>query len=102
MPIPPPPLLLLHVPRTHPGRTPAAAAAARLHPHLPHPHAPTPRSGAEEIKSHPWFKGINWALLRNDAPPYVPRRQSKGPAAAAGGNGAAGAPAGAPGQFDNY
>lgn len=31
------------------------------------------RAGAEEIKAHPFFKGINWALLRNTVPPYVPR-----------------------------
>jgi len=35
------------------------------------------KTGAEEIKVHPYFKGINWALLRNEAPPYIPRRQSK-------------------------
>ncbi len=28
--------------------------------------------GAEEIKSHPFFAGINWAMLRNMKPPYVP------------------------------
>jgi hypothetical protein len=31
------------------------------------------KAGAEEIKAHPFFKGINWALLRNTVPPYVPR-----------------------------
>uniref|UniRef100_A0A126WXD7 non-specific serine/threonine protein kinase n=1 Tax=Brachiomonas submarina TaxID=327064 RepID=A0A126WXD7_9CHLO len=35
------------------------------------------KTGAEEIKVHPFFKGINWALIRNEAPPYIPRRQSK-------------------------
>lgn len=35
------------------------------------------KSGAEEIKVHPFFKGYNWALLRNEPPPYIPRRQSK-------------------------
>ena len=38
------------------------------------------KSGAEEIKSHAFFKGINWALLRNEAPPYIPRRQDGKPA----------------------
>mmetsp|Transcript_31401 Transcript_31401/g.80144 ORF Transcript_31401/g.80144 Transcript_31401/m.80144 type:complete len:717 (-) Transcript_31401:642-2792(-) len=40
------------------------------------------RTGAEEIKTHPFFKGINWALLRNEPPPYIPRRQSKAAGAA--------------------
>ena len=26
--------------------------------------------GAEEIKAHPFFAGINWALLRHKRPPY--------------------------------
>nr|AML79589.1 putative LOV domain-containing protein [Asteromonas gracilis] len=30
------------------------------------------RTGAEEIKAHPFFKSVNWALLRNEPPPYVP------------------------------
>ncbi|KAG2444065.1 hypothetical protein HYH02_009008 [Chlamydomonas schloesseri] len=51
------------------------------------------RTGANEIKAHPWFKGINWALLRHQQPPYVPRRASK----AAGGGGSSGGAA-----FDNY
>nr|AML77908.1 putative LOV domain-containing protein [Chlamydomonas bilatus] len=38
--------------------------------------------GAEEIKSHAFFKGMNWALLRNEAPPYIPRRQDAKPATA--------------------
>ena len=29
--------------------------------------------GAEEIKSHPFFKDVNWALLRHQAPPFIPR-----------------------------
>ena len=33
------------------------------------------RSGAEEIKSHPFFQGCNWALLRHEVPPYIPRRE---------------------------
>jgi serine/threonine protein kinase len=35
-------------------------------------------SGAEEIKAHPWFEGINWALLRNETPPYIPKRGGRG------------------------
>ena len=31
------------------------------------------RAGAEEVKAHPFFCGINWALLRNTQPPFVPR-----------------------------
>ncbi|KAL3895114.1 MAG: hypothetical protein SGCHY_004889 [Lobulomycetales sp.] len=31
------------------------------------------RSGASEVKAHPFFKAINWALLRNTRPPIVPR-----------------------------
>lgn len=38
------------------------------------------RTGAEEIKQHPFFKGINWALLRHEQPPYIPRRADKPPA----------------------
>ncbi|GAX81948.1 hypothetical protein CEUSTIGMA_g9376.t1 [Chlamydomonas eustigma] len=33
------------------------------------------KTGADEIKQHPFFKGINWALLRNEIPPYVPKKQ---------------------------
>jgi hypothetical protein len=30
--------------------------------------------GAEEIKQHPFFKGIEWQLLRSRGnPPYIPR-----------------------------
>eukprot|EP00798_Chlamydomonas_sp_ICE-L_P007879 gene7879-1089_t len=35
------------------------------------------KSGAEEIKKHPFFAGINFALIRNEPPPYVPTRQVK-------------------------
>ncbi|GIL96732.1 hypothetical protein Vretimale_2539 [Volvox reticuliferus] len=52
------------------------------------------RTGANEIKAHPWFKGINWALLRNEPPPYVPRRASKTTGSGGGSGGAA--------AFDNY
>ncbi|KAI9146143.1 kinase-like domain-containing protein [Paraphysoderma sedebokerense] len=30
------------------------------------------KSGASEIKSHPWFKSIQWPLLRNMKPPIIP------------------------------
>ncbi|KAL4857414.1 Phototropin-1B [Chlorella vulgaris] len=29
------------------------------------------RAGADEIKRHAWFNGINWALVRNQPPPFV-------------------------------
>lgn len=35
--------------------------------------------GAEEIKSHAFFKPINWALLRWEVPPYVPAAKNKPP-----------------------
>nr|AML79004.1 putative LOV domain-containing protein [Botryosphaerella sudetica] len=57
------------------------------------------KAGAEEIKGHEFFKGLNWALLRNEQPPYVPRQaptrssvESKGSAAHAKGSGG----------FDNF
>jgi protein-serine/threonine kinase len=30
------------------------------------------RHGAPEIKKHPFFKGVNWALIRNETPPIAP------------------------------
>ncbi|KAK0552458.1 serine/threonine protein kinase, AGC [Tilletia horrida] len=30
------------------------------------------QSGASEIKSHKWFAGLSWGLLRNSTPPIVP------------------------------
>ncbi|GER52794.1 protein kinase [Striga asiatica] len=30
------------------------------------------KRGATEIKQHPFFEGVNWALVRCAAPPYVP------------------------------
>jgi len=36
-------------------------------------------AGAEEIKAHPFFSGINWALLRNTQPPFVPRPDPSAP-----------------------
>nr|AML76342.1 putative LOV domain-containing protein [Chloromonas rosae] len=55
-------------------------------------------SGAEEIKRHPFFAGINWALIRHEVPPYVPKKPGEaGAAAATGASGAAATPA-----FDDY
>jgi serine/threonine protein kinase len=31
------------------------------------------KSGASDIKTHSFFKGINWALLRNIKPPIIPK-----------------------------
>ncbi|KAL2495394.1 Protein kinase domain-containing protein [Forsythia ovata] len=31
------------------------------------------RRGATEIKQHPFFEGVNWALMRCSTPPEVPR-----------------------------
>lgn len=30
------------------------------------------KRGATEIKQHPFFEGVNWALVRSGAPPYIP------------------------------
>ncbi|XP_009599293.1 serine/threonine-protein kinase RHS3-like [Nicotiana tomentosiformis] len=30
------------------------------------------KRGATEIKQHPFFEGVNWALVRSAVPPYVP------------------------------
>ncbi|KQJ94431.1 serine/threonine-protein kinase RHS3 [Brachypodium distachyon] len=30
------------------------------------------RRGAAEVKQHPFFDGVNWALVRSAAPPYIP------------------------------
>lgn len=34
------------------------------------------RNGAEEIKAHPFFAGVNWATLRSEPSPYVPQLTS--------------------------
>ncbi|KAL2327088.1 hypothetical protein Fmac_020515 [Flemingia macrophylla] len=31
------------------------------------------RRGATEIKQHPFFDGVNWALIRSSAPPVIPK-----------------------------
>ncbi|OEL25603.1 Serine/threonine-protein kinase AGC1-5 [Dichanthelium oligosanthes] len=30
------------------------------------------RRGAAEVKQHPFFEGVNWALVRSAQPPYIP------------------------------
>ena len=30
------------------------------------------RRGATEIKQHPFFEGVNWALVRSAHPPHIP------------------------------
>lgn len=32
------------------------------------------KAGAEEIKNHPFFENIKWALIRHTTPPFVPKR----------------------------
>jgi len=46
--------------------------------------------GADEIKAHPWFRSVDWALLLDQRPPFLPGAQDT-PAAspAEGGNAAA-------------
>ncbi|KAK9865513.1 hypothetical protein WJX84_001549 [Apatococcus fuscideae] len=34
------------------------------------------KAGAEEIKAHPFFRSINWGLIRHAQPPYLPRDRS--------------------------
>lgn len=34
------------------------------------------RNGAEEIKAHPFFYGINWEQLRNERSPHIPQLKS--------------------------
>ncbi|KAL9653028.1 hypothetical protein ABK040_015543 [Willaertia magna] len=31
------------------------------------------KNGAADLKTHPFFKGINWALIRNEKPPIIPQ-----------------------------
>ncbi len=45
------------------------------------------RRGAPEIKSHSWFRGLRWALLRDEAAPLMvvnPARAAEDAAAVAG------------------
>lgn len=32
------------------------------------------KAGAEEVKKHAFFRGLNWALMKNETPPYIPKR----------------------------
>lgn len=41
-------------------------------------------AGAEEIKAHPFFKGISWSLIRWEPPPFVPAAAAAEPLAAGG------------------
>ncbi|KAF3530763.1 hypothetical protein DY000_02043311 [Brassica cretica] len=41
--------------------------------------------GATEIKQHPFFEGVNWALVRSAAPPHIPDPVDLGPLTAARG-----------------
>jgi hypothetical protein len=29
-------------------------------------------NGADEVKRHPFFKGINWNTMKNHDPPFIP------------------------------
>ena len=49
--------------------------------------------GAEAVKAHPFFAGVDWALLRNVKAPFAPGEKA---AAAPAGDGASAAPAPAP------
>mmetsp|Transcript_20477 Transcript_20477/g.56774 ORF Transcript_20477/g.56774 Transcript_20477/m.56774 type:complete len:721 (-) Transcript_20477:358-2520(-) len=44
------------------------------------------KNGAEDIKAHPWFKDIEWAMLRNEQPPFVPNATDSGSPAATSSN----------------
>lgn len=35
------------------------------------------KAGAEEIKVHPFFRDINWALIRHGQPPFIPKRTNR-------------------------
>ncbi|ESQ48758.1 hypothetical protein EUTSA_v10020378mg [Eutrema salsugineum] len=41
--------------------------------------------GATEIKQHPFFEGVNWALVRSASPPHIPDPVDLGPSNAARG-----------------
>ena len=40
--------------------------------------------GAAEIKRHPFFAGVDWALIRCVTPPVVPEADAASPTSAAG------------------
>jgi PAS domain S-box-containing protein len=52
--------------------------------------------GAEAVKAHPFFAGVDWALLRNAKAPFVPGGEKGGGVGASGAAPAAAAVAGAP------
>jgi serine/threonine protein kinase len=56
------------------------------------------KAGAEEIKAHPFFKDINWALIRHGSPPFIPRRTNRQAQATTG---ASGPPTPAAGSMTN-
>lgn len=66
--------------------------------------------GADDIKAHPWFADVNWALVRNEAPPYIPKRgaskaSSGGSKSGGGGSTSQGEPSlsiASDGAFENY
>lgn len=33
-------------------------------------------NGADEIKKHPWFKGVDWTNLKSMKPPFIPNVSS--------------------------
>lgn len=65
---------ILHKDLTFPGSIPASLAARQLIHRLLH-RDPTNRlgskRGADEIKQHPFFRGIHWALVRCMGPPQL-------------------------------
>ena len=41
------------------------------------PHERLGNNGAEEVKEHPFFQGVDWPNLRNEDPPFVPEPINK-------------------------
>ena len=59
------------------GGTQSAACGSGEGLHTEHRPPPSPppsrrRRGAQEIKAHPFFAGVHWASLYEQAPPYRP------------------------------
>jgi len=44
----------------------------------PDPEARLGSNGWEEIKNHPFFKGVDWSRIHEETPPYVPNDEVKG------------------------
>lgn len=40
------------------------------------------KRGAEDIKAHPWFKDLDFNMLRHDPPPFVPQSSAGSSSAA--------------------